>query len=363
MNVKSILSAIALALALPAQLRADGIIKGPYLQNPTTKEISVCWVSDAVEAGTVTYARTLPGGKTSNTHVARESKPVQFHKVRLKDLQPYSVYEYEVECAGKKSGLSTFLTAAPVEQPFKFIAYGDTRTQPDKHAAVIARMRKFHPDFVTQSGDLVANGESEPLWDEFWRVVAPLVRETPYYPSLGNHEVNGAPYFRYFDVKREYSFDYGNAHFVSIDTNRPPSEHKAQEKWLRKDLESHQNATWRIVFFHHTPYTCSVTESRRVDSVSLRARLEPIFMKEKVQLVITGHDHNYQHHFANGIHYIVSGGGGAPLYDFRLDTPFTKKARKAYHDCEITVNGDKMGIRVVEPNGSVIEEFYLRAAP
>ena len=91
---------------------------------------------------------------------------------------------------------------------------------------------------------------------------------------------------------------------------------------------------------------------RRIAAEQLRRRLEPIFTAGKVQVVLCGHDHNYQHHFANGIHYIVSGGGGAPLYDVRPDTPFVVTARKVYHYCEIVADGDTMKVRAVEPDGT-----------
>src|SRR5205823_6334426 len=147
---------------------------------------------------------------------------------------------------------------------------------------------------------LVANGENQEQWDEFWQVVAPFVRQTPYYPALGNHEGNGAPFFNYFGPERDYSFDYGNAHFLALDSNRQSSEFEDQQEWLRHDLARHHKATWRIVFFHHTPYTCVAMPARRIQSVALRQRLEPIFKAGHVQIVLSGHDHDYQHHFANG---------------------------------------------------------------
>jgi hypothetical protein len=185
----------------------------------------------------------------------------------------------------------------------------------------------------------------------------------PYYPSLGNHENLGSPYFRYFDVAREYSFDYGNAHFVSLDSNRPLKEHAAQAAWLKKDLGAHQKSTWRIVFFHHTPLTCVTIPGRRERAAGLRARLEPIFRQYKVQLVINGHDHDYQRHWVDGICYIVTGGGGAPLYGVKANTPFVKVARAVHHYCEITVDGDKMKLRAVQPDGTVIDQFELSAQP
>lgn len=352
---------LALAFSLPAcgdHRPAVAISKGPYLQNATTSGITVCWVTAGECVGSVSWQPASGGGPEK---CVSESRAVRYHKVRISGMTPYTQYAYSIGIKGGDSAGSTFRTAAAPFQGFKFAAYGDNRTQPAVHKAVLARMMEFAPDFVIQTGDLVANGEMENQWDEFWEVVRPLVRNTPYYPALGNHERGGSPYYRYFDVKREYGFDYGNAHFIALDTNRPESEHRDQERWLRKELATHQDATWRIVFFHHTPFTCVAMEDRRKAAVRLRSRLEPIFREGKVQLVVCGHDHNYQHHLSNGIHYVVTGGGGAPLYEIRPDTPNLVKAKKAHHFCEIQVDGTSMSIRAVEPSGAVIEEFDLSA--
>ena len=347
-----------LGLSMAQNARAEGVAKGPYAMMPSTTAITVCWVSDEEASGTVQYGIGSISGRGAKT--AKESKSTRYHRVILTGLRPYTRYTYAVTCQGQtKPG--TFITAAPPNQPFKFVAYGDTRTQPNKHAEVLAQVQKFQPDFVIQTGDQVASGSNESQWTEFWRVASPIFSQTVYYPELGNHEDHAAPYFRYFNVPAEYSFDYGNIHFVALDSNRPESENAAQEAWLKKDLAAHQNATWRIVFFHHSIYTSVTIKQRHKDAALLRARLEPIFLAEKVQLVITGHDHGYQHHFARGIHYIGSGGGGAPLYDFVADTPETKLVKKAHHECEVTVNGATLTMRVVEPGGSVIEQFSVNA--
>ena len=178
------------------------------------------------------------------------------------------------------------------------MAYGDNRTQPKVHAAVLERMSQFKPDFIVQTGDQVANGTIEAQWDEFWQIAGKALSQTAYYPSLGNHEREGAPYFRYFGVPAEYSFDYGNTHFVALDSNRPEAEYAAQQAWLRKDLLAHQNATWRVVFFHHTVHTCVDKPGRREESAARAKRLEPILAAGHVQLVINGHDHDYQRHVA-----------------------------------------------------------------
>jgi hypothetical protein len=332
--------------------RATGIDKGPYLMNPTQTGITVCWVSDGPAKGSVTvFGAAAP---------AKDASETRYHRVKLTGLRPYTRYAFTVTCAGTaKSG--GFVTAAPTGQPFKFVAYGDNRTNANIHATVLARMSQFQPDFIIQTGDQVADGTNEGQWDEFWQVAGKVLSETAYYPSLGNHEKHGAPYFRFFELPAEYSFDYGNTHFVALDTNRPEAEYGAQQEWLRKDLLAHQSAQWRIVFCHHTIHTCVDKPGRRLESMERARRLEPILAAGHVQLVISGHDHDYQRHVANGITYIVTGGGGAPLYSVTPDTPFVKSAKMAHHHCELSVSGPTLSIRAIEPDGAIIEAFTLHA--
>jgi hypothetical protein len=351
MSVWKRLAAALLMLGTGGCARATGIDQGPYLMMPTQTGITVCWVSDAPSIGEV----LVPGAEAVHDAMA-----TRFHRVKLVGLKAYTHYTFAVTCEGaKKSG--GFITAAPVSQPFKFVAYGDNRTQPKVHAAVLERMSAFKPDFILQTGDQVADGNNQAQWKEFWEVAGKALSETAYYPSLGNHERHGAPYFQYFDVPAEYSFEYGNTHFVALDSNRPASEYAAQQEWLRKDLQAHQDAKWRVVFFHHTVHTCVDMPDRRAESIERAKRLEPIFAAGHVQLVINGHDHNYQHHLAHGITYLVTGGGGAPLYDLTPDTPFVLRAKKVHHHCEFQVKGDALSIRVVELDGNVIEDFTLHA--
>lgn len=346
------LSFVAL-VCLGGKSRASGVEKGPYLMNPTHNGVTVCWVSSEVETGIVTLTK---GGKTAQDAVA-----TRHYRVTLTGLKPYTHYNFSVTCAGEtKTG--GFMTSAVPGQSFKFVAYGDNRTQPKMHAAVLEKMSQFKPDFIVQTGDQVADGNNEAQWDEFWQITQKALSQTAYYPSLGNHERHGAPYFRFFDLPAEYSFDYGDVHFAALDSNRPESEYAAQQEWLSKDLASHQKAKWRIVFFHHTVYTCVDKPGRREESVARAKRLEPILLSQHVQLVISGHDHDYQRHVAHGITYVVTGGGGAPLYSVTPDTPFVKKAKMVHHHCELSVKGDTISVRAVEPDGTVIEEFTVNSS-
>ena len=73
---------------------------------------------------------------------------------------------------------------------FVFVAYGDTRSQPDKHRAVIAEIVRMRPEFVLQSGDLVARGADPAEWTEFDAITRPLRdAHIAYYPARGNHDL------------------------------------------------------------------------------------------------------------------------------------------------------------------------------
>jgi hypothetical protein len=354
MTMRSIVGVVSgvSALCSCSVALASGVDKGPYLMSPTQSGITVCWVSSVSAIGTVMLKE---GGRPVS-----DPSPTRYHRLILTRLKPYTRYEYSVTCDGEtKSG--EFTTAAPEGQPFRFVAYGDNRTQPAKHAAVLASMQKFKPDFIVQTGDQVADGTNESQWDEFWQIASKALSKTAYYPSLGNHERNGSPYYKYFAVPQEYSFDYGDIHFVAMDSNRSEAEYAKQNEWLRKDLLAHQSAKWRVVFFHHTVHTCVDKPGRRAESIERAKRLEPIFAEGHVQLVINGHDHDYQRHVSKGVTYLVTGGGGAPLYDVTPDTPYVKKAEKTHHHCELTVNGDTISVSAVRPDGSIIEQFSIKS--
>ena len=80
--------------------------------------------------------------------------------------------------------------------------------------------------------------------------------------------------------------------------------------------------------------------------------------RAKVTAGLFGHDHNYQHYLKNGIHYVVSGGGGAPLYDVNKPDPaITRKVVSIENFVSISVNGKTAKAQAIDINGNVIDEF------
>ncbi len=362
--MRSVLIILIVILTCVSVGRA-AILKGPYLQNVTTDAVTVMWETDAPGMGEVEYGQTLSLGKAASDTARRT-----IHEVRLTGLETEAYYHYRARSGGDVSPAFTFRTAPRRETPFTFVVYGDDRTNPFIHAAVAGQIRKFRPDLVLHTGDLVVRGRDYDLWArEFFGPVGDLYARVPFFPSLGNHEQNAEYYYRFFSLpsngsaRREeawYSFDYGNAHFIALDStpstggSGPGSEQRA---WLEKDLQSEaaRNATWRFVYFHHPPYSSGNHES----SVPHQKALVPLFDKYGVDVVFNGHDHTYERTWPikggrrddrNGVVYVVTGGGGAPLYDVKW-SPWTASARKVNHFCLVSVDGKRLTLDAVDVDG------------
>jgi len=156
------------------------------------------------------------------------------------------------------------------------------------------------------------------------------------YPSIGNHddEANFAAPFRDVFVlpsngasaafpehaERFYSFDYGAAHVVALNTElafQNLKRRQAQLDWLERDLAA-TTQPWKIAVFHRSPYSAGTHHG---SDLAVRAALAPIFDRHHVALVLSGHEHDYERSIpvretADGgpTVYVVSGGGGAKLY-------------------------------------------------
>jgi predicted phosphodiesterase len=257
------------------------------------------------------------------------------------------------------------------KDPFLFIVYGDTRSRHDVHRRVVERVRAENPDFILHTGDMVANGNNPADWDRFFEIEKPLLRDVPFYPTLGNHERNAPAYFKYFVFPNgdghHYSFDWGSAHFAVIDSNQVGQNRQEKEAffqneldWLREDLRS-STKSLKFVMFHHPLYT--VIGRRKGSAAKLARQIEPVLAEGHVAAVFSGHDHNYQHHVHDGIHYIVAGGGGAPLYGVNMDSETVVKTAKVENYIRVRVDAGTAHVEAVDLDGNIIDFFYLRGRP
>ena len=111
-----------------------------------------------------------------------------------------------------------------------------------------------------------------------------------------------------------------------------------------------------VVFFHIPPYSSGREHG---SDLGVRAVMEPLFRQYGIDLVFNGHDHDYERSVANGITYIVTGGGGAPLYAKGQPDPASVYFTSTYHSVQVSVTGMTLTIAGARPDGIRFDEFTL----
>ena len=269
--------------------------------------------------------------------------------------------------AGTPAVRATQDTLPPTK--LRFVVYGDTRDGHNTHRRLVDLIMAQRPQFVLQTGDLVAYGGDKALWRIYDDITKPL-RETgvTIYPSRGNHDLGGPGYEQRVPVtvassgsKFYYSFDLGDCHFASVDCFEPNAPGTPQYRWLESDLAAAQKtARHTFVFFHVAPY--SIGDGHGSD-VKLRKRICPLFAKYGVRAVFNGHEHIYYRTTRDGVPYIIAGGGGAPLYgaDPRNGAIKGDKWESVHHIVVCDVDGDKVTFRAIRENGSTLDTHTVTA--
>lgn len=269
----------------------------------------------------------------------------------------------------------------PKPQKISFLVFGDSGTGSRGQKELAKTMLNFPFNFILHTGDIAyPDGTEQQLEDNFFTIYKEhRFRATVYpgrdklvYPAPGNHDYitdNLTPYLSAFDVNRYYSVDFDNVHIVSLDTNSPLNEISENNpsdmaNWLEEDLVNNRDKKWKIVFFHHPPYSSGKEHG---GDVRVQEILVPIFEKHGVDIVFSGHEHNYERTcqltngecVSNGITYIVTGGGGGPIYDFGPEEYFTASRSAQHHFVQSIVDGCKFIAEVINIKQEVIDQFSL----
>lgn len=347
------------------------ITNGPYLQGPGQTVMTVMWETAAPAAG-----RLLYGTSPEYAWSFDEPEAVALHAIRLSALAPGTRYHYKVISTrgGDKAGTAegTFVTAPAGSGSFSFAAYGDSRDNAVLHEALAAKVAAAAPALFVHVGDFVSDGKNSALWHrDFFVPAAALLRTAPLLPVLGNHENRAPQYFEYFAppavesgsrTEAWYSCDYGCAHIVAIDSQQDLRPTSAQYGWLRRDLASERAAAaaWRIVALHGPVYSSSLHGG----DASLQKHLVPLCETYRVSLVLSGHDHAYVRSTKNGVTYIVTGGGGAPLYPVnQTANPFQAYAATAYHYLIFTASDTGLHGEAYDVAGTPFDSFTIEPPP
>jgi acid phosphatase type 7 len=323
--------------SLPATL-----VRGPYLQIGTPTSGLVRWRTDVVTDGLVQYG-TDP---LKLTNFAVQLAVTNEHIVQVSGLQPDTKYYYSIGSAGQRlagtNGSASdfwFHTSPPpgTRKPTRIWVLGDMGTAGNGAPDRQIRTRDAFYDFSATNGGppdiwllLGDNAYETGTDEEHQRAVFDMypntLRNRFLWPTLGNHETSQSrtasdfPYLHIFSLpgsgeaggvasgtEKYYSFDYGNIHFVCLDSmTSGQSADTPMANWLREDLAA-ATAEWTIVFFHHPPYTKGSHDSdREPDLVNIRQNLVPIMESNGVDLVLSGHSHCWERSYLLDGHYGLS---------------------------------------------------------
>ena len=322
-----------LVLVPQLSINAD-VTRGPYLQQGTPTSVIVQWRTATATDSRVRYG-DAPGNLTSFVDIAA---PTTEHVVTLSGLSTDTTYYYSIGSTsevfeGDDAGhffLTSPLPGTP--KPTRIWVLGDSGTANANAQAVANAYASFtgstHTDLWLMLGDNAYNtGTDSEYQAAVFDMYPEMLRKSVLWPTLGNHDgisadslTQSGPYYDIFTLPTSgeagglisgteayYSFDYGNIHFICLDshdTDRSPG--AAMLIWLTQDLAA-TTQEWIIAFWHHPPYTKGSHDSDYESRLmQMRENALPILEAAGVDLVLSGHSHSYERSFLLDGHYGLS---------------------------------------------------------
>lgn len=346
--------------------RADTVVqRQPYLQKLTATSAVIGWVS--VDGGAQRIELTSQDGQPSRSVSAeREATTVrrageQQMWASIDGLQPDTSYCYALfDDQGALSEPIGFRTAPGPDSPapIGILAFGDSGGGGGDQRSLAEHMTSFPYQLIIHTGDLAYdNGSIDDIEDTVFAIYGDLFRHIPFFPASGNHDyetMQGAPFRGVFALpgnEKWYSYDWSSIHLVALDTE---ASYATQAAWLDADLAA-TALPWKVVYFHRPPYSSGQHGS---DS-SLRRALEPVFEKHGVQLVLAGHDHNYERMVPQrGIQYVVTGGGGVGTRSVGSSS-FTAFSEDVIHFVYIEATPDQMVVHAIDATGTQFDAVAI----
>ncbi len=317
-------------ISLVTQAQVSLLSRGPYLQKLTSSSITIRWntltsVDSKVNYGTAPDQLT---GEVSSLVTTND------HHVEITGLQPYTKYYYSIgSAAGLLQGdADNYFVTAPVpgsEDKYTFWVTGDCGNNSTNQKNVLEAYNTYMGSkptnvWLTLGDNAYQGGFDAEFKINFFDIYEKNIsKHAPLFPAPGNHDYNNNPiqqythlidYYTIFDLPSNgesggvasgteafYSYDYGNVHFLALDSygvedlaTRLYDTLGKQSQWIKADLEANTKP-WVIAYWHHPPYTMashnSDTEGELVD---MREMFIPYLEGLGVDLVLCGHSHGYE---------------------------------------------------------------------
>ena len=316
-----------------------------------TSQRGFCWYTKANTSSEVNIVDEL--GNPVNAQITYEDV-VEFegnyvHKALVSGLEAGKTYYYDVGNGEVFSAAGKFVTDNG-DSSVNFIAVADIQASSlenfEKGAKTLDAAFAMMPtaEFMVNLGDLTNDSTNEE-WDFYDEALKAINLNTTIVPIAGNHDGLGVWHWfnNMFNLDTSesvqnlngvnYSFDYGNVHIAVLNTNDLLAVSFAQLQWLKNDLNG-TDADWKIVCMHKSPYTLG-KDGKWPDALYLQSSLTKVLDACDVDLVMSGHDHQYLRTKAlknnkvdeDGTVYVLAGTAGTKRYEIRsfLEGHFMKK--------------------------------------
>jgi acid phosphatase type 7 len=393
------LAAILIACVLIDRKARPVLISGPMVQIPERDTLAIIWsMRAAFPRGVVRLTGPDGTGLVSPATIREDGS----YRASFSGLVPGGKYTYSVldyAFLGREillAGPFETVMPPPRGKPFRLVAFGDSGMGNNAQAALAEQIVRSKPGLVIHVGDLVyPAGERSDYITHFFEPNAEMIRFAPFMPVLGNHDCfaeNGKAFFDTFDLPRNgpagidpercYWFDYGDARFVALDSDREKDVKGAvlsvaQMKtviapWMREAL-TNCDARWKFVYFHHPFYT-GATHPAEGGAYMKEAYID-VLEGCGVDVVFVGHNHLYERtapirgdkmvEDGQGVVYITTGAGGAQRYPEKLPSP---PYIRIYNDqqlsfTQVDLSSNRLELSQVNQEGKVLDHYVLEKQP
>lgn len=227
--------------------------------------------------------------------------------------------------------------------------FGGGDAQQDVADAMLAwKKAGYRVNGIVTAGDNVYDrGEPSKYEAQLDRPYAPI--GVPMYIAIGNHdEPNKAAMLQHMQMKAPPSkVSIGEADIFFLDSNKVDA---TQAQWLAQALES--RAKIKIVVYHHPAYSCG----KHGDTKKVIEKWVPVIEGGDVDIVFSGHDHNYQRFDRDSVQWVVSGGGGRDITPLKPECTATRAATMNQFVSVETRKDGSWRIRTVDTRGNIIDE-------